>query len=440
MHHVCLGAPIMKKLLKSGNGGASAHPVLAIAVSAGIGLSLVAACVAASAAATDAEGASGEVTIWASRVIDGVGHVMPDTRVTIRGNKIVGIDHERNATYELSGMTLMPGLIDVHDHIYWHFNREERLHHPGDGEDPVQAELSAAGEAWKTLRGGFTTVQSPGSPEDRDLRDWINMGRIPGPRILTSLRPLANDKLSPEQLRALVDERHAQGADFIKIFGSRSIRDNGAQTMSQEQMNAMCGEANKLGMRTLVHAHADSAVRAAINAGCTEVEHGFFATPETFKLMAEKHVTLDPQCGLISQNYLDNWAKYEGIGNYNAAGKAAMKKSLVDEPRHYKEALSIKGLNIVFGTDAVAGAHGHEAQQMVCMVDEAGMKPMDVITMATSTNAKSIGLGAVIGQVASGFQADLIAVPGDPLNDINRMTQVEFVMKGGEVFRNTRGK
>lgn len=381
---------------------------------------------------------AGTVSIWASRVIDGGGHVLTNARVVVNGSKIVSIDHKRAATYDLSGMTLMPGLIDVHDHIYWHFNRENRLHHPGDGEDPVEAELSAAGEAWKTLQGGFTTIQSPGSAEDKDLRDWINAGRIPGPRILTSLQPLSNYKLSAEQLRELVDERHAQGADFIKIFGSRSIRDNGAQTMSQAQMDAMCGEANKLGLRTLVHAHADSAVRAAINAGCSQVEHGFFATNETLKLMVQKHVLFDPQCGLISQNYLDNWEKYKGIGNYNAVGKAAMEKSLVDEPEHYKAALTVPGLGMVYGTDAVAGAHGHEARQMVCMVDKAGMQPMDVITMATSTNAKSLGLDKRLGRVAPNLEADLVAVPGNPLDDITRMNNVLFVMKGGVVYKNAR--
>ena len=381
---------------------------------------------------------AGTVSIWASRVIDGSGHVLTNARVIVSGSKIVSIDHERAATYDLTGMTLMPGLIDVHDHIYWHFNREDRLHHSGDGEDPVEAELSAAGEAWKTLRGGFTTIQSPGSQEDKDLRDWINAGRIPGPRIFTSLQPLGNDKLSADQLRELVDERHAQGADFIKIFASRSIRDNGAQTMSQAQMNAMCGEANKLGLRTLVHAHADSAVRAAINAGCTQVEHGFFATRETLELMAKKNVLFDPQCGLISQNYLDNWDKYKGIGNYNAAGKAAMEKSLKDEGKHYKIALSVPGLKLVYGTDAVAGAHGHEAHQMTCLVDKAGMRPMDVITMVTSLNAKSLGLDKKLGRVAPSLQADLVAVSGNPLDDIARMNQVLFVMKGGVVFKNVR--
>lgn len=376
------------------------------------------------------------ISIRASRIIDGKGHVLKNARVVIRGSKIVAVDHKTDATYNLVGMTLLPGFIDVHDHIYWHFNRKGRLHRTGDGEDPVEAELSAAGEAWKTLRGGFTTIESPGSPEDKDLRDWINARRIPGPRIITSLQPLTNYHLSADQLRHLVDVRYSQGADFIKIFASKSIRVGGTQTMSLKQMKAMCGEARKLGLRTLVHAHADSAVTASIEAGCTEVEHGFFAKTSTLKLMARKGVRFDPQCGLIAHNYLNHWVNYEGIGNYNAAGKAAMEKSIPLMIKKYKRALSIPGLKLAYGTDATAGAHGHEAEDMICLVKKVGMDPMQVITEVTSNNAKALGLEDKVGAIAVGMQADLVAVPGNPLNDITTVRHVAFVMKGGQVFKN----
>lgn len=379
------------------------------------------------------------VSIYASRVIDGRGHVVKDARVVIKGSKIVKVEPDsspKNATYDLTGMTLLPGFIDVHDHIYWHFNRKGRLHRSGDGEDPIEAQLSAAGEAWKTLWGGFTTVQSPGNQQDKDTRDWINAGRIPGPRIITSLRPLANYHLSADELRHLVDVRYGQGADFIKIFASKSIRNGGAQTMSLKQMKAMCGEANKLGLRTLVHAHADSAVRAAIKAGCTQVEHGFFAKTSTLKLMARKGVRFDPQCGLIAHNYLNHWSSYKGIGNYNAAGKAAMIKSLPLMIKKYKRALSIPGLKLAYGTDATAGAHGHEAEDMICLVKKVGMDPMDVITEVTSNNAESLDLGHEIGTIAPGYEADLVAVRGNPLTNISTVRHVHFVMKGGHVFKN----
>jgi len=387
---------------------------------------------------TPARSQEGTVSIHASRVIDGKGQVIENARVVVRGSRIVAVDHEPTATYDLTGMTLMPGFIDIHDHVYWHFNSEGRLHRRGDGENEVEAELSAAGEAWKILQGGFTTVQSPGSPEDADLRDWIDAGRIPGPRILTSLQPLSNSNLSADSLRHLVQIRKRQGADFIKIFASESIRTGGAQTMSLDQLKAMCGEATAQGLRTLVHAHSDASVRAAVMAGCTSIEHGIFVADSTLQMMASRGTWFDPQCGLVFHNYLDNWSHFNGIGNYNAEGKASMEKGIGLALNVYRMALGVPNLKVVYGTDAVAGAHGREAEDMVCLVKEVGADPMRVLAEATSVNAESMGLGDRIGSIAPGMQADLVAVAGNPLQDITAVRDVRFVMKGGQVFRNDR--
>jgi len=378
------------------------------------------------------------VSIRASRVVDGRGNVLENARVVVREGRIVAVDHEPSATYDLNGMTLLPGFIDAHDHVYWHFNAEGRLHRSGDGETPVQAELSAAGEAWKTLQGGFTTIQSPGSQEDADLRDWIAAGRLPGPRILTSLQPLSNERLSPDSLRALIRARKREGADIIKIFASASIRDGGAQTMSREQLEAMCGEARTLGLRTLVHAHSDASVQTAVRAGCTQVEHGIFVADSTLALMARRGTWFDPQCGLVFHNYLDNWSHYDGIGNYNAEGKASMEEGIALALDGFRRALATPGLRLAYGTDAVAGAHGREVEDMVCLVEEAGADPMRVLTAATSGNAEAMGLGGEIGAIAPGMAADLVAVAGNPLTDITAVRQVRFVMKGGQVYRNER--
>jgi imidazolonepropionase-like amidohydrolase len=335
-------------------------------------------------------------------------------------------------------MTLLPGFIDAHDHVYWHFNPAGRLHRSGDGETPVQAELSASGEAWETLRGGFTTIQSPGSPEDADLRDWIAAGRLPGPRILTSLQPLSNARLSADSLRSLVRARKREGADVIKIFASASIRDGGAQTMSREQLEAMCGEAKAQGLRTLVHAHSDASVQAAVRAGCTQIEHGIFVEDSTLELMARTGTWFDPQCGLVFHNYLDNWSHYEGIGNYNAEGRASMEEGIGLALDGFRRALATPGLKLAYGTDAVAGAHGREVEDMVCLVNEAGAEPMRVLTAATSGNAEAMGLQGEIGSIAPGMHADLVAVAGDPLADITAVRDVRFVMKAGRVFRNER--
>jgi len=379
------------------------------------------------------------VSIRAARMFDGRGHVLRDARVVVREGKIVGVDHEKTATYDLGDMTLLPGFIDAHNHEYWHFNPKGRLHTDRDGEDSVQAELSAAGEAWKTLRGGFTTIQSPGSPEDRDLRDWIDAGRIPGPRILTSLEPFFDDRLPPDSLRKLVDVRKKQGADVIKIFASESIRTGGRQTFSEAQLRALCGEAKAQGLRTMVHAHSDASVRAAVHAGCDQIEHGIFIADSTLRLMARTGTHFDPQCGLVFHNYLDHWSHFDGIGNYNAEGKAAMEKAIPRALEVFKRALGTPGLKLAYGTDAVAGAHGHEAEDMVCLVQQVGADPVRALELATSENAKALGMADRIGAITPGLDADLVAVAGDPTTDITAVRRVRFVMKGGTVYRNTRG-
>jgi imidazolonepropionase-like amidohydrolase len=258
---------------------------------------------------------------------------------------------------------------------------------------------------------------------------------MPGPRILTSLDPLADPSLSPDSLRTLVRQRKAQGADLIKIFASASIREGGQQTMSDEQLAALCGEAKSLGLRTVVHAHSAQAVRAATLAGCTEVEHGLFVTQDVLTLMAQRGTYFDPQCGLVFQNYLDNRAKYQGIGNYTDSGFAAMQRILPVAPQVVRQALATPGLKVLYGTDAVAGADGRNAEDLVCRVEKAGESPAHAIAAATSLNAAALGLGDRIGRIAPGLEADVIAVDGDPLRDITAVRRVSFVMKAGQVVR-----
>ena len=302
--------------------------------------------------------------------------------VVVENGKIVRVDKTASGTptYDLQGFTLLPGLIDAHSHLSWYFNRQGRYHTGGDGDTPVESMLSMAANAYATLMAGFTTIQSPGSPEDKDLREWIAGGGVPGPRVLTSLNPFSNPRIEPDSLRALVRQRKAQGADVIKIFASASIRDGGAQTMSDAQLAALCGEAKAQGMRTMVHAHSSESIKASVNAGCNQIEHGVFANDEVLKLMAEQGVYFDPQVCLVFRNYLDNRAKYEGIGNYNEAGFAAMEKALPMAAEMYKRAIHTPGLKVIFGTDAVAGAHGRNAEELVCRVKDGGQSPLDAIT------------------------------------------------------------
>jgi imidazolonepropionase-like amidohydrolase len=377
------------------------------------------------------------IRVHANRAIDGKGHVLQDVTVSIADGKVSAVlQHAvgRPADYELGNLTLMPGLIDGHAHLSWYFNRKGRLHTDNDGDTPVQSILSSAGNAYAMLVSGVTTIQSPGDPSDKDVRDWIAMGTIPGPRVLTSLEPIEDSTLSPDSLRKNVRSLKAQGADLVKIFASRSIRQGGSATMSQEQLDAICGEANKLGLRTLVHAHSAESMHRAVQAGCTQIEHGVFATDEVLREMAQHGTYFDPQCDLIFRNYLDNRAKYEGIGNYNEAGFAAMEKAIPLARAAIRRALGIPGLKMVWGTDAVAGAHGHNVEDLICRVQQGGQSPMAAITSATSIGAEALRMSDQIGSIGAGMQADLIAVDGDPSKDITALRRVRFVMKGGRVF------
>lgn len=382
-------------------------------------------------------GAAQQVTIIrAGQVLDGHGRVRSATSITVADGRItaIGTSAER-ITYDLSRYTVLPGLIDAHDHIGWHFNRAGRFHTAGDGESPVDEALAAAGNAWTTLMAGFTTVASPGSESDLPLRDAIARGIIIGPRLLTSSDPLSSPRLTPDSIRAIIRKRKAEGADFIKIFASASIRDGGKQTWSDEQLAAACGEAKAIGLRTMIHAHSAEAMKAATLAGCTQIEHGVFATQEVLDLMAQRGTYFDPQCGLVFHNYLDNRAKYDGIGNYNAAGFASMEQALPLAANVVRMASRTPNLKLVFGTDAVAGAHGRNAEELTCRVKEGKQNAMDAITSATSLSAEALGISAQVGSMAPGFQADIIAVDGDPTKDITALGRVVFVMKGGRVYK-----
>ena len=378
------------------------------------------------------------VTLRAARVLDGRGGTLSNAVVTLRGGRIVRVEPAapgRRVTHDLGELTLLPGLIDAHDHIAWHFNPQGKLHSRDDGETPAQGALAIQANARATLRAGFTTTQELGSAEDKELRDAIAQGRVEGPRILTSLEPISGASLAPDELRRLVRDRKAAGADVIKIFASRSIRDGGAQTLSDSQLLALCGESRAQGLRSVVHAHSAESMRAAALAGCTQIEHGVFATAEVLKVLAEQGTYYSPQCSLVFRNYLDHRPRFEGIGNYNEAGFAAMERAIPLARAGFRMALATPGLRVVYGTDAVAGAHGRNAEDLICRVEQGGQPAMDAIVSATSRNAEALGLSGQIGAVIPGARADLIATEGDPSRDITALRRVRFVMQGGLVVR-----
>jgi imidazolonepropionase-like amidohydrolase len=376
------------------------------------------------------------IVLKTATVLDGRGEIFHNTIIVVEGGKIARIGGDAPAgavTYDLSSLTVTPGWIDTHAHIFWHFDNGRLA---GKDEPPVRAMLHAADNAILTLNAGFTTIQSPGSPEDKDLRETIARGTIPAPRMLTSLEPLDEKSGPPEKLRELVRERKQQGADFIKLFASKSIREGGTQTMSDEQLAASCGEAKSLGLRTIVHAHSSESAKAATLAGCTTIEHGAYVTDDVSALMAQRGTYYDPNIGLVLQNYLENKEKYLGIGNYNEQGFAFMEKGITIVLDTFKKALTHKDLKIVYGTDAVAGAHGRNEEEFVVRVRDGGQDPMAAIMSATSVSAESLGLRDRIGAIAPGMDADIIAMDGDPLHDVTAARRVVFVMKGGKVYEN----
>ena len=399
-----------------------------------------------------------------STLYDGRGNILHDTRV-VQNGKILRIDPRAiGDMIDLRRLTVMPGWIDLHVHMTYHFGANGKYGEPvcgmergrgannGAGNPPApnapipantstspcetqaEAELAIVHNAWATLQAGFTTVQSVGSPGDKEVRDFINRGEIPGPRILTALRPITSVRLTPEEIRQWVRQVKQDGGDLIKIFASQSIRDGAGRTLSDEQLGAACGEAKALGMRSLVHAYKD-AVRAATLAGCTQIEHGTLSTADDLKLMAERGTYFDPQAGLVIHNYLDNREHFQGSGNFNDAGFAAMEQALPLNVSMFKAAMATPELKVVFGTDAVAGAHGRNAEEFIYRVRDGGQNPMSALIAAQSLAAASIGMENQIGTIAPGMQADIIAIEGDPLKDITNVRHVAFVMKAGSVYK-----
>lgn len=379
------------------------------------------------------------VVLKASTVLDGKGKILRNTTIVVEGGKIArvgGTAPQGVVTYDLSRLTVLPGWIDAHVHPTWHFDATGKL--AGENEPKEQTALAGAANSWKMLAAGFTTVQSLGSPLDKDIREAIERHGLPGPHILTSLDPIfgrGDATGTPDELRAVVQRHAKDGADLIKIFASGSIREGGKPTLSQDQLNAICGEAKKVGLRTVVHAYGPS-VRMASLAGCTEVEHGLYASDDDLRFLAEHGTYFDPQAGLVLQNYLDNKPHYVGIGNYTEAAFDVMQKVLPEFQELFRHAIRTQGLKVLFGTDAVAGAHGRNAEEFLFRVQTCGQDPMAALVSANSLNAEALGLQDRIGSLTPGLDADIIALDGDPLKDITAVRRVVFVMKGGNVFLN----
>ena len=384
-----------------------------------------------------APGQSVTTTIRAGTVLDGRGGIVRNRTIVIEGARIARLEPAgKTATYDLGRLTVLPGGIDTHVHITSHFDANGRAHNDPGGAEPLQQTVLYTMEnGYRALLAGITTVQSIGSNLDRDVRDAIARGTLPGPRVITSLDWITPEAGDTAGLRRAVRERVAGGADVIKILGSKSIREGGGPTLSQDELRAACDEAKAHGLRAVVHAHAAEAARRAVMAGCTTIEHGVLLDDATLDLMAEHGTYFDPNLYLVFQNYFDNKARFLGIENYTEEGYAYMHRAVPLVLEVFKHALQRPTLRIVFGTDAVAGAFGKNWEELIYRVQVGGQAPMAALVSATSLAAQSLNLADSIGAIVPGLQADLIAVDGNPLDDITAMRRVAFVMKGGQVVK-----
>jgi imidazolonepropionase-like amidohydrolase len=376
---------------------------------------------------------AGPVVVITDRALDGGGGQLRNARIGVANGRITSLAASgAPTTIDLRGYTVLPGWIDTHIHLDSHFDRTGRI--AGRNEPPAEAALGIAQNATLSLMSGFTTVQSVGAASDAVLRDMIRDRGFIGPRILTSLVPIQGDTaLSADSLRAMVRRRKEQGADLIKIFASKSQRVGAGPTLTEDQLRVLCDEAKSLGLRTMVHAYR-SQTGAAARAGCRQIEHSTYSTQSDIDALVRAGAFIGPQVGLVVQNYLENKARYLP-GGFTEEGMAIMERDLPLDFAICTMAVKTPGAKVVFSTDATAGAHGRNAEEFIGRVQHCGQSPMAALVSANSLAADAIGMGERLGRLAPGYEADIIALDGDPLADITAVRRVVFVMRGGVVVK-----
>jgi imidazolonepropionase-like amidohydrolase len=381
---------------------------------------------------------AGPTVILTTHALDGHGGTLEDARIGVAHGKITSLAAPLEGNViDLRGYTVLPGWIDTHVHFSSHFNRMGRI--ATEEEPPMEAAMGMATAAWETLMGGFTTVQTVGDINEIPLRDAIRDYGFPGPRTLTSLEWVtASPETTPEELKAMVHARKAQGADLVKIFSSASQRVGATPTMTEAQLKILCDEVRALGMRSMVHAYR-SQVAAAGRAGCDQIEHATYATKEELQTAVDAGAFISPQVGLVVQSYLENKDRYLGVGNYTEEGMQIMKRDMHFDFEVCSLAAELPNAKLVFSTDATAGAHGRNADEFLGRVEYCGQTPMQALVSANKVAAEALDMADQLGRFAPGYEADIIALDGDPLKDITAVKNVVFVMRGGVVYKWTGG-
>lgn len=379
--------------------------------------------------------------IRAARLLDAAeGKLVNNAVVLVEGDKIIAAGSDLSVprdvkTIDLGDATILPGLIDTHTHITYHFDENGIFGLRGDASRQITLKY-AAENARLTLEAGFTTIRSLGAFGGADiaLRDAIKRGETIGPRLLVSGEPLTPNVFPSaakraeriEIIRQFVRARIKEGVDVIKIF--EGVDNSGEPLFSAKEIRAAVDEARAANLKVAVHAHEAAAVIAAVEGGCDSIEHGTFLNDEAIRLLAKNHTALVPTVYLPT-HYLEHKKQFafdDSTWNFFKTLKARNQENL-------KKARN-RGVRIVDGSDAVAGLHGHNAREIIWLV-KAGMKPSEAIRAATVDAAELIGLKNQAGEIRAGLLADIIAVSGNPLDDVSNLERVAFVMKSGKVFK-----
>src|SRR3984957_16377716 len=394
----------------------------------------------------------------ADRMIDVLaGRMVDHPQITIVDGRITAVAAQNSAApagarrIDLTGMTLLPGLIDMHTHITSdpHYSGYRRL----EFTDNFWTVVGVA-NAKKTVEAGFTTIRNVGSDnfDDVAIKQGIEQGLVPGPRIVpatyaigatgghcdsTEFPPsisapspaVAN---GPAELRAMVRKLRKYGAEVIKFCGTGGVFSKtdtvGGQQYSLEEMKALVDEAHMLGLRVAVHAHGTAGIKDAIRAGVDTSEHASLADDEAFTL-AKQHGTY-----FSMDIYNDDYILAEGEKNGMFKESLEKERTIGLRQRQTFRAALKAGVKLIFGTDAGVYPNGDNAKQFVTMVTW-GMTPLQAIQAATVTAAEALGRPGDVGAIATGRFGDLIAVAGNPLTDVSILQSVSFVMKGGTVVK-----
>jgi imidazolonepropionase-like amidohydrolase len=392
-------------------------------------------------AVTQTKASTKQIAIKCGKLIDGkLPNTISNAVILISGDRIDAVGRGLKIppaaeVIDLSRATVLPGLIDTHTHLTYHYDTEPN-------EKPAVTAIYAADNARRTLEAGFTTVRNLGAPDgiDFDLRNSIKKGASAGPRIQASGAPLTRPR-PPESnadlanriegIREFVRKQIAAGADVIKIFVTPGAGGGDVLLFTEDEIKAVVDEASKAHLKVAAHAHATEGIKAAVRAGVASIEHGSKLDDEAIKLMVEHHTALVPTL-YLPNHYLGHRDKF----NFNEARWQALDQLRNMTAANFRKALNA-GVWIVMGSDAVAGLHGENAKEIEWMV-KAGMTPLQTIRAATADAAQLMGWQDRVGAVETGKLADLIAVEGDPFKDITVLERVMFVMKNGEVVRNGR--